>query len=655
MLKLDSYNSKETLNREWIVTNGIGGYSSSTISGANTRRYHGLLVATHNPPVQREILVSKTDESIILPGGNRIDLGTGLYPCTVFPKGFEKIESFERTPIPRIVFSVRKFLVCKSIFMVNGSNTTVIEYENKGKKSAELSITPSFVHRDYHNLFKEDTGYDYYYELEKNKLKIHSHYGSIPLFVSFSKGKFAEERNWIRNNEYIQDLKRGQESLEDVYRIGNIIFTLEPDEKAYVVFSTEPEMSVADPVKLKESEIQRISSLIPGNTEDSFLADLCVSADQFLVKRKSTERYTVIAGYHWFTDWGRDTMIALQGLGIETGKKDISRSVLETFFSTISMGMLPNRFPDNQYDYPEYNTIDATLWLFDTVYKYYKKFGDKEFIRENLHHLEGIILSHINGTRYNIHLTEEGFIYGGEGLSQLTWMDARIGDHVVTPRHGCPVEIQALWFNALNIYLYFSSQLKIGSSLFNEKVKELSKKIKTNFPVYFFNEYGYLHDVIIPGISADPCIRPNQIYALSLPFPLIDKKKGKSILATIEKSLYTPFGLRTLSSEHIDFRPVYEGNQWKRDTAYHQGTVWTFLLSDYFEACMYVHGNTPEVSKKIKESVDVLRSHFYESGCINGVSEIFDGIKPVEGKGAANQAWSVSALIRILSLQKNQK
>jgi len=267
MLKFDSYNSKEALNREWIVTNGIGGYSSSTISGANTRRYHGLLVASHNPPVQREVLVSKTDDSIILPGGNRINLGTGLYPCTVFPKGFENIESFERTPIPKIVFSVRKFSVCKSIFMVNGSNTTVIEYENTGQTSAELSITPSFVHRDYHNLFKEDTGYDYYYELEKNKLKIHSHYGSIPLYVSFSKGKFAEKRNWIRNNEYIKD---------------------------------------------------------------------------------------------------------------------------------------------------------------------------------NLHHLEEIILSHINGTRYNIHLTEEGFIYGGEGLSQLTWMDARIGDHVVTPRHGCPVEIQAL-------------------------------------------------------------------------------------------------------------------------------------------------------------------------------------------------------------------
>ena len=655
MLRFDSYNSKETLSKEWIVTNGIGGYASTTIAGANTRRYHGLLVASQNPPVQREVLVSRIDESIVLPGGNSIDLSSGLFPCTVNPKGYELIESFVRDPLPKVNYSARKFSISKTIFMVSGSNTTVIEYENTGKVPAGLSLTPSFVHRDYHILFHEDTAYDYYYESENNRLKIHSRYGSIPIFVSYSKGKFAEERNWFRNYEYIQDLRRGQDSVEDVYRIGNIIVNLEQGEKIFLVFSTDQAMAELDPVKLKEDEIQRIAFLTPLDSEDNFLKDLIITADQFIVKRRSTDSYSVIAGYHWFTDWGRDTMIALQGLGIETGKKEISRSVLETFFRNISMGMLPNRFPDNENDFPEYNTIDASLWLFDTLYKYYKKFGDKKFIKDNLHLLGEIILAHINGTRYNIHLTEEGFISGGEGLSQLTWMDARIGDHVVTPRHGCPVEIQALWYNALSIYRYFCSQLKITSSTFNENVKELAKKIKTNFPVYYFNEYGYLHDVIVPGVSADPCIRPNQIYALSLSFPLIDRKKGKSVLAIIDRSLFTPFGLRTLSSEHIDFRPLYEGNQWKRDTAYHQGTVWTFLLSDYFDACLYVFGDTPEVKNKIKESIDTLRSHFYESGCINGISEIFDGLKPFEGKGTANQAWSVSALIKILSYTQNQK
>jgi predicted glycogen debranching enzyme len=649
MLRFNQENLMDTLTKEWIVTNGIGGYASSTISGANSRRYHGLLIASLNPPVQREVFVSKIDESIILQDDSTIALHTGMFTGAIHPEGFNHIKSFERNPLPKVTFSVREFSVTKTIFMVNGSNTTVAEYKNSSAVPIVLSLTPSFVHRDYHSLFHGSPEFDYYFEPNDKFLKIHSSYGSIPLYIGFSKGEFIEERTWFRNYEYNEETKRGQDNLEDAYRIGNIIVRLEPDEKIHIILSIEPEMIHQDPVKLKENEISRIHSLKPEALDDDFLVDLIVAADQFLVKRKSTGSFTVIAGYHWFTDWGRDTMIALQGLTIETGRKEICRSVLETFFHSIDKGMLPNRFPDYKNDNPQYNTIDATLWLFDTLYKYHRKFNDKHFIKENLHHLEEIIVNHITGTRYNIHLTEEGFIYGGEGLSQLTWMDARIGDHVITPRHGCPVEIQALWYNALRVYLYFCVHLKVKTSPVKEKVKELAKLISKNFPLYFYNVNGYLNDVVISNSEKDPSIRPNQIYALSLSFPIIDRNKGKSVLAAVDKYLYTPYGLRTLAPDHPDFVAVYEGNPLKRDSSYHQGTTWTFLLSDYFDAFHYVYGNSPEFAGKIKECISIMQKHFYESGCINGIAEIFDGLEPSEGKGTVHQAWSISALIKILN------
>jgi predicted glycogen debranching enzyme len=394
-----------------------------------------------------------------------------------------------------------------------------------------------------------------------------------------------------------------------------------------------------------------LNLLNPKNNTNQFFADLAAIADQFIVFRESTQSYSIIAGYHWFTDWGRDTMIALQGLGIALGKQVISKSILGTFLKSIDQGMLPNRFSDNEKDMPEYNTIDATLWLFDTLYKYYQKFGDAELIKENLPLLEEILKWHIEGTRYNIHVTADGFLAGGEGLSQLTWMDARIGDFVVTPRQGLSVEIQALWYNALQVYLHFSTKFSPASNTFPSIIQQTAKKLKTNFKSYFLNEKGYLNDVLQEDKKADDAIRPNQIYALSLSFPILDKETGKSVLRNVDQHLFTSYGLRTLSPEHPEFKPVYQGNQWERDTAYHQGTVWPFLLSDYFQACKYVYGLTSDVLEKIESSVEVLKKHFYEEGCIQGIAEIFDGQNPDEGKGTINQAWSVSTLIQIIEMK----
>lgn len=640
------------LAAEWLLSNGIGGYASSTVSGANTRRYHGLLVASLNPPVERKVMVSKVEESLITEDGN-FELGSNFYPGVIYPEGYKTIESFERNPLPRTVFYKTGHKLAKTVFMVNGSNTTVVEYENAGAIDITLQLAPMLLFRDYHSLYREEDSFCHYFDMENNSLQIFACDHSEPVYFNYSAGKFIKNFYWHKNNEYPEEQKRGQDFHEDTFSIGNVVVELKPGEKIFLMYSAVAEMLAQNPEILKQDELIRLNLLNPKNNTNQFFADLTAIADQFIVFRESTQSYSIIAGYHWFTDWGRDTMIAVQGLGIALGKQEISKSILGTFLKSIDHGMLPNRFPDNEKDTPEYNTIDATLWLFDSLYKYYQKFGDAELIKENHHLLEEILQWHIEGTRYNIHVTADGFLAGGEGISQLTWMDARIGDFVVTPRQGLPVEIQALWYNALQVYLYFSTKFSPASNTFPSTIQKTAKKLKTNFKSYFLNEKGYLNDVVQEDKQADEAIRPNQIYALSLSFPILDKETGKSVLRNVDQHLFTSYGLRTLSPEHPDFKPVYQGNQWERDTAYHQGTVWPFLLADYFQACKYVYGLTSDVLEKIESSVEVLKKHFYEEGCIQGIAEIFDGQNPQEGKGTVNQAWSVSALIQLLEISKN--
>ncbi|MBW6535195.1 MAG: glycogen debranching enzyme N-terminal domain-containing protein [Mariniphaga sp.] len=645
---MQNNHKSDTLSTEWLITNGIGGYASSTISGANTRRYHGLLVAALNPPVERKVMVSKIEEALVTDDGN-FELSSNFYPGVIYPEGYKTIEKFERYPLPKTVFYKMGHRISKTVFMVRGSNTTVVEYENAGTENTKLQLNPMFLYRDYHSLYKKDDSFCHYYDIENSSLQIFACDHSEPLYFKYSAGKFYENYFWHENNEYPREQERGQDFLEDTFSIGHIEIDLSPGKKIFLMFSTGPELLGENPEKLKQKELKRLKSLKPGNNKNQFMDDLTHAADQFMVWRESTQSYSIIAGYHWFTDWGRDTMIALQGLGISLGKQEISKSILKTFLMSIDQGMLPNRFSDNEKDSPEYNTIDATLWLFETLYKYYVKFGDTDFVKENLHHLEEIIKWHFKGTRYNIHLTKQGFLSGGEGISQLTWMDARIGDFVVTPRQGMPVEIQALWYNALQVYLFFANELLGKSSPFQTKIQKTAEKLKKNFKTYFLNESGYLNDVVQEDKLEDNAIRPNQVYALSLSFPILDKETGKSIIDTVDKHLFTPYGLRTLSPEHPNFRAVYEGNPWERDTAYHQGTVWPFLLSDYFQALKYVE--TPEnlISEKLKAAIEALQKHFYEKGCIHGIAEIFDGKNPHHGKGTVNQAWSVSALIQLLS------
>lgn len=639
----------ETSSKEWLYTNGIGGYASSTVSGANTRRYHGLLVASLNPPTDRQVLVSKILETVSLKNGTTVELSTNQYVRAIHPQGFQYLAAFQRSPLPKAIYVVKGKQLSKTIFMQHGTNTTIVEYENLSAATLELEFLPLFVSRNYHSLFKENSHFDYYHEiLSEGAIKIHSHYGSAPLFMRFTKGTFTVQHDWFHSFQYDKEAYRGLDAQEDAHSIGRIILTLTPKERVHLVFSTDEAALLGQPQDWKQAELDRLDTLVPKQINDAFLRDLMVSSDQFLVRRKSKGN-TVIAGYHWFTDWGRDTMIAMRGLTIALKKKELSASIIRTFLEHLDSGMIPNRFPD-QGEIPEYNTIDATLWLFVVLLEYYEQFEDLELITEVFPSLQSIIEAHLKGMRYNIHVTADGLLFGGEDLAQLTWMDAKVGDFVVTPRHGCPVEINALWYNALEIYNLFHRKIAIGESPY----QSLAQKVRHAFQQYFINEKGYLNDVIIPNQYIDDAIRPNQIYALSLPFTPLSREVAATVLQVVEEKLYTDLGLRSLSPAHTDFKPTYSGNPWQRDTAYHQGTVWAFLWGEYALAYLKQHHFSATACRVIKEKSRAFQNHFYQSDCLYAISEIFDGAKPEAGRGCVQQAWSVGMMLRVLLDQNFQ-
>lgn len=636
-----------TLNsKEWIYTNGIGGYSSSTITGCNTRRYHGLLVASLNPPTDRKVLVSKLEEKITDTADKSFELSTNQYSGSIHPEGYQLLHSFKRKPFPVSSFKTGKCRLEKTTFMVQGTNTVVVEYFNRGKEAFELSVVVFLTNRDYHSLIKENTSYNFWTAGTGDTKTIYAYHGGDPVYINHGNGQWQQKGYWHKNYEYIREKERGLDFNDDTYATGEIAYHLDPGAKAYIIFSTEKEMKHAKGEYLKQQELEYVKSS-SANTKDIFFNDLVTAANQFVVKRKSTNSSTIIAGYHWFADWGRDTMIAMRGICIALHKKEEAKSIIRTFLQYIDGGMLPNRFPDLGEE-PEYNTIDATLWLFVVLHDYFETFKDKEFLEEVYPKLTEIIESHIAGTRYNIHVTPEGLLYGGEGIAQLTWMDARIEDYVVTPRHGCPVEINILWYNAIKIYATFSKRLKKKNSF-----TTYIKLFENNFHSFFWNEDDYLNDVVVPGSSPDISIRPNMIYAVSLPYTVLDDRQQQKVVTLVYDKLFTQYGLRTLEKDLPGFKPKYEGDTWHRDNAYHQGTVWPFLSGEFFTAYLKTNSFSKKSIAQVKKWMDPLQEHFYNDVCLYGISEIFDGDEPTTGKGSIQQGWSVGALLKTIMLIKN--
>ncbi len=626
---------EDLIEREFLLTNGIGGYTSSSFCGANTRRYHGLLVTSFNPPTQRMVVVSKLEETILLET-EEFELGCNQYPGKIHPAGFKFIQEIKvNANSIEWLYNVNNQIIAKHIKTIQGRNTTVVTYINKSNRPLGIQIRPMLVWRDFHALFQQDDYFDFYINKQSDStLEVYAHYDAAPLYMITDTGRWRTEKYWYKNIEYAIEKERGFDFSEDVMQAGECAALLKPGEQVEIILTTE---------KPVEALLERYQSdNISASHQNKFVNDLIQSGRQFIVHRNSTEGSTVMAGYHWFSDWGRDTMIAMRGLTISTRQQEVSKSILQSFFNYISEGMLPNRFPDYEGEALEYNTIDASLWLFVTLYDYWRTFKDDGFVQQHIDALFTIIDKHIKGTLYSIKLDKDYLIKGGEPGVQLTWMDAKVGDYVVTPRIGKPVEINLLWYNALKITDTFCEAIKIKRPL------GLSKMIagfEKSFENKFINREGYLADVVLDGDEQDNSLRPNMIYAVSLPFSPVDEAIQKKIVDIVTEALYTPLGLRTLDKKNQAFRAIYEGDAYSRDTAYHQGTVWPFLWGEWALAYLKMNKFSKKSCALVWENGKTLRQHFYDQGCAHALSEIYDGLYPLQGKGCAQQAWSIGNLL----------
>lgn len=636
----------ETANRyEWLETNGLGGWSGSTITGANTRRYHGLLVAAITPPVDRMVLLSKLDETILV-NENRYELGVNIYPNGVIhPGGNQYLTEFSKDLSPEWIYEAGGVRLTKDLVMVHGENTVVVCYEVLDAPTEfTLELLPLIAARGYHALQKENSQLPWDASFQGNTF----HYTPTPaidIFIHTPGGTYTHDPHWFRNFQYPVEEYRGLDHSEDLLNHGVIAVSLRKGDRIGVIVSAQNPAG-RDAFSLMDAEWNRRRSLLQNNPDSEIVRQLVLAADQFTVKR-GDDLKTIIAGYHWFTDWGRDTMISLPGLCISTGRFNDAKKILKAFAESVSKGMLPNRFQDNS-EPPEYNNVDGTLWYFVAIYKYLQATNDKEFVlNELLPVLKQIIDFHFKGTRYNIHVDKDGLLYAGEPGQQLTWMDARVGDWVVTPRMGKPVEIQALWYNAQMI---FAELLQLNDQHDDQYLVNLSaEKTRQSFNDKFWNaDRTYLYDVIDENGNPDSTLRPNQLFAISLPFAVIDVDDARSIVDIVGKELYTPVGLRTLPVSDSRYISKYGGDQWHRDSAYHQGTVWSWLLGPYVDALV----KTQADADKIQLVYTGFEAHLHDA-CIGSVSEIFDADSPHHPRGCVAQAWGVAEWLRVMVDYKN--
>jgi len=631
---------------EWLETNGTGGFAMGTVSGANTRRYHGLLVASLHPPTERFVLLAKLDETISVEG-TEAALGTNQYPGTLHPTGFRHLVGFRLDPFPIWTYEVGGARLDKTVFLVHGEQTVVVQY--RSTRSCELRVQPFLAFRDYHSLAKANPSFDStVHESQQPGARVVSirPYAGLPeLHLSYTDGGQPFERDgaWHHNTEYLEELDRGLDFREDLYRIGTLHLQLAPDLPVWIVASLRERPIDSDAMKqLERSERIRRA---PASVKSSMESHLVSAADQFVVKR-ADERSTVIAGYPWFTDWGRDTMIALPGLLLARGLLDEAREVLRGFLQHINQGLIPNRFPD-QGEQPEYNTADATLWMFQAVHSYLEAGGDRAFLDEEFYPAARAILRwHWKGTHHGIALDERDglLIAGGEG-TQLTWMDARVDGRVVTPRHGKPVEVNALYYNALRLMAQWARSL--GTPQDAAKYEREAATVKGSFEAAFWNEERQcLYDVLTPT-GPDARLRPNQLFAVSLPFQLLSPARRVAVVRAVEAALLTPVGLRTLARGDPGYVPHYQGGVAERDGAYHQGVVWPWLLGPFIRAYLRVFGNNATNVGYCRGLLRGLDTHL-EEACLGTVSEIFEPEPPYRPVGAPAQAWSVAELLQVL-------
>jgi len=598
-------------------------------------------------------LVSKLEETITI-NNEQFDLGVNNYGGVIHPDGNQHQVSFTKDFFPQFIYDVGGVVLKKTILMVHGENTTVIIYNVlDAQQPFTLELLPLLSVRRYHGLIRanDDVHPDADFSNDVFKTKV---YNDTPdIFIKVPHSEYHHDPNWWFHFNYDREKERGLDFVEDLFAPGEFSVSLQKGDSLGIIISTD-DPSDKDAAELFAKENLRRRLLTSDLPEDDVVKQLVLAADQFIIEKKTQPfssgpgdeeapgRVTIIAGYHWFTDWTRDAMIALPGLCLSTGRYEDAKRILLGFAKSVSDGMLPNHFPDNGEPIG-YNNVDGTLWYFIAIYKYLEATNDKEFVLDKLLPvLKEIIDWHFRGTRHGIHAGEDGLLYSGEQGLQLTWMDAKIGEWVVTPRMGKAVEINALWFNALSIYATLLEMS--GNSDEATSILERAALARKSFNEQFWNsEAGYLYDVVNDN-EKDDSLRPNQLLAISLPFILIDREKSRSVLKIITAKLYALTGLRTLSPDDPLYASCYDGDAHKRDSCYHQGTVWSWLLGPYIDALAKL-GTGRSLLKNV---IDNFAYHLNEA-CIGNVSEIFDAEFPHRPKGCIAQAWGVAEILRAIN------
>lgn len=625
---------------EWLETNGLGGWAGSSVSGAHTRRYHGLLVAALNPPLNRLVLLSRLDETVCL-GPLRFELGCNQFPGTIHPQGFWRLNSFTWDMFPVFEYKIGGIVLKKTVAALRGENTTLVLYEVlSATEPFGFELQPFIAARDFHSLSHANDTIDDQWSLSNGIWSATPYHGLPAINISVPGAHFEEQPDWYYDFEYQREAERGFEFKEDLFSYGKFKLDLNPGGKLGVIVSTHPAAG-RNAFELFEKEAARRRTLLAAfPSADDFAKTLALAADQFIVQRGNGRR-TIIAGYPWFTDWGRDTMIALPGLCLITRRYEDARQIFRTYRQSLRHGLIPNYFPDSGAQ-PAYNTADGSLWFFIAIQAYLDCTGDERFVKDELlSSLLEIISAYRNGTHFDIHIEADGLLWAGDKNTPLTWMDAKVGNEPVTPRLGKAVEINALWYNALMVAAELCG--KSGNQSSRQELLADALRAKQSFSRVFWNrEKGCLYDYVNRRIK-DDAIRPNQILAIGLPYPLLEDDYARSVLKTVQDKLLTPYGLRTLEPGHADYCGRCTGGMPARDYAYHQGTVWPWLLGPYAVAVKR-YGNT-ENKERLERVFDNLKIHLFECG-LGSISEIFDGDEPYTPRGCPFQAWSVGEVLR---------
>ena len=636
-------------NREWLEADGHGGFASGSVAGIRTRRYHALLLVATTPPTGRLVLVNGFD-AWLETGGARFDLSSQLYaPGVLGGNGAHSIESFASSPWPTWVFQFTNGTrVQQEIVVFHDAPVTCVAWKLLSNASpVKLTVRPFLSGRDYHALHRRNPIFRFDAE-QRTGCVAWRPYSDVPGVTALSNGDYVHEPHWYNNFLYAAEQARGLDCEEDLGTPGTFSWQLDGAEAALIFTTTDHAAHT-----LTQSDALELIALIrrgEQNRRTKFASRLHASADAYIVQRSAiagAPGKTIIAGYPWFTDWGRDTFIALRGLCIATGRLDEARDILTAWASTVSEGMLPNRFPDHG-EQPEFNSVDASLWFVNAVREYLEALShgkrgvlaahDELVLREAV---TKILEGYSRGTRFGIRVGADGLVAAGEAGVQLTWMDAKVGDWVVTPRTGKPVEIQVLWLNALAFAVRFDPQWQ----------EPLERGLRSFRERFWNGDRNYLFDVVDVNHQAglnDPALRPNQIFAVGgLPLAMIDGARALAVVDTVERHLWTPAGLRSLAPCEPGYAGSYEGGVYQRDGSYHQGTVWPWLMGAFVEAWLRTHGNDAQARKEARTRfLDPLLAGMDAAG-LDHISEIADGNPPHAPRGCPSQAWSVGEALRL--------